>query len=75
MISLENVGRKPMPTHFTAEQFAASAAVGDLRTQESFGGDTHAWGPCFFALKLKHCNIAAMIIDHDTRDDTAGNSL
>ena len=43
MRSLENVGRKPMPKHFTAKQFAASAAVGDLRTQKSFGGDTQAW--------------------------------
>ena len=32
-----------MPKHFTAEQFAASAAVGDLRTQKSFVGDTQAW--------------------------------
>ena len=32
-----------MPKHFTAKQFAASAAVGDLRTQKSFGGDTQAW--------------------------------
>ena len=32
-----------MPKHFTAEQFAASAAVGELRTQKSFGGDTQAW--------------------------------
>ena len=32
-----------MPKHFTAEQFAASAAVGELLTQKSFGGDTQAW--------------------------------
>ena len=32
-----------MPKHFTAEQFAVSAAVGDLLTQKSFGGDTQAW--------------------------------
>ena len=32
-----------MPKHFTAEQSAASAAVGELRTQKSFGGDTQAW--------------------------------
>ena len=25
-----------MPKHFTAEQFAASEAVGELRTQKSF---------------------------------------
>ena len=32
-----------MPKPFTAEQFAASAALGDLRTQQSFGADTQAW--------------------------------
>ena len=37
------MGRKQMPKHFTAKQFAASAAVGDLRTQKSCGGDTQAW--------------------------------
>ena len=28
-----------MAKHFTAEQFAASAALGELRTQKSFSGD------------------------------------
>ena len=32
-----------MPKRFTPEQIAASAAVGELRTQQSFGGDTEAW--------------------------------
>ena len=32
-----------MPKQFTAEQFAASAAVGELRTQKSFEGDSQAW--------------------------------
>ena len=32
-----------MPKHFTAEQFAASEAVGELRTQKSFVGDTQTW--------------------------------
>ena len=32
-----------MPKHFTAEQFAASEAVGELRTQKAFLGDTLAW--------------------------------
>ena len=32
-----------MPKLFTAEQFATSAAFGDLRTQRSSGGDTQAW--------------------------------
>ena len=32
-----------MPKHFTAEQFAASEAVGELRTRKSFMGDTQAW--------------------------------
>ena len=32
-----------MPKLFTPEQIAASAAVGELRTQQSFGGDTQAW--------------------------------
>ena len=32
-----------MPKIFTAEQYAASAAFGDLRTRKSFGGDTQAW--------------------------------
>ena len=32
-----------MPKRFTPEQYAASAAVGELRTQQSFGGDTQAW--------------------------------
>ena len=32
-----------MPNHFTAEQFAASEALGELRTQKSFVGDTQAW--------------------------------
>ena len=29
-----------MPKHFTAEHFAASEAVGELRTHKSFLGDT-----------------------------------
>jgi len=32
-----------MPKRFTPEQIAASAAIGELRTQHSFGGDTEAW--------------------------------
>ena len=32
-----------MPKRFTPEHFAASAAVGELRTQKSFAGDTEAW--------------------------------
>ena len=32
-----------MPKRFAPEQIAASAAVGELRTQHSFGGDTEAW--------------------------------
>ena len=32
-----------MPKRFMPEQYAASAAVGELRTQQSFGGDTEAW--------------------------------
>ena len=32
-----------MPRRFTAEQFAASKALGELRTQKSFAGDTEAW--------------------------------
>ena len=32
-----------MPKTFTAEQYAASAALGDLRTRKSFGSDTQAW--------------------------------
>ena len=32
-----------MPKHFTAEQFTASEALGELRTQKSFVGDTQAW--------------------------------
>ena len=32
-----------MPKHFTAEQFAVSEALGELRTQKSFVGDTQAW--------------------------------
>ena len=32
-----------MPKRFTPEQIAASAAIGELRTHNSFGGDTEAW--------------------------------
>ena len=32
-----------MPRRFTAEQYAASKALGELRTQKSFAGDTEAW--------------------------------
>ena len=32
-----------MPKRFTPELLAASAAVGELRTQQSFEGDTQAW--------------------------------
>ena len=32
-----------MPKQYTAEQLAASAAVGELRTQKSFAGDSQAW--------------------------------
>ena len=32
-----------MPTRFTPEQLAASAAAGEPRTEESFGGDRDAW--------------------------------
>ena len=32
-----------MPKRFTPEQIAASAAIGELRTQQSFEGDTEAW--------------------------------
>ena len=32
-----------MPRRFTAEQYAASKALGELRTQKSFAGDTQAW--------------------------------
>ena len=32
-----------MPKRFTPDQIAASAAIGELRTQHSFGGDTEAW--------------------------------
>ena len=36
------VSPSTMPKRFTPEQIAASAAVGELRTQHSFGGDTEA---------------------------------
>ena len=32
-----------MPKYFMAEQFAAWEALGELRTQKSFVGDTQAW--------------------------------
>ena len=32
-----------MPKRFTPQQLAASAAVGELRTEQSFAGDTDAW--------------------------------
>ena len=32
-----------MPKRFTPDQIAASAAIGELRTQQSFEGDTEAW--------------------------------
>ena len=32
-----------MPKAFTAEQFAAAAAAGEPRTEDSFDGDLYAW--------------------------------
>jgi hypothetical protein len=32
-----------MPTRFTPEQLAASAAIGEVRVEASFAGDARAW--------------------------------
>ena len=37
------VSPSTMPKRFTPEQIASSAAIGELRTQHLFGGDTEAW--------------------------------